>query len=154
MALNQKGKKIMMSMKKQYGKKKGEEVFYAMENSGKLKKVIKAKGGRDASKSDFSTPSSVNDSLLGTSDYQGDVGNFNKTTVSGSGDDKRFTKTVSQNFQKVKSDFSNLFKGNAPFATLNLVNNLIFEPLTKMNRTRRARGNMIIGGKNMPITRD
>ena len=51
MPLNEKGKKIMSSMKKQYGKKKGEEVFYAMENSGKLKKVIKARGG-DAARSD------------------------------------------------------------------------------------------------------
>tara|TARA_R100000664_G_scaffold1000_1_gene2708 strand:+ start:169 stop:819 length:651 start_codon:yes stop_codon:yes gene_type:complete len=45
MPLNKKGKKIMASMKKQYGKKKGEEVFYAMENSGKLKKVKKARTG-------------------------------------------------------------------------------------------------------------
>ena len=45
MPLNEKGKKIMASMKKQYGKKKGEEIFYAMENSGKLKKVTKARTG-------------------------------------------------------------------------------------------------------------
>jgi hypothetical protein len=32
-------------MKKEYGKKKGESVFYAMENSGKLKGVKKAKKG-------------------------------------------------------------------------------------------------------------
>ena len=37
----------------QYGKKKGESVFYAMENSGKLRGVLKAKGGKDASKADF-----------------------------------------------------------------------------------------------------
>jgi len=49
MPLNEKGKKIMTSMKKQYGKKKGEEVFYAMENSGKLKKVTKARTGYAAS---------------------------------------------------------------------------------------------------------
>jgi hypothetical protein len=29
MPLNKKGKKIMKSMKKQYGKKKGEKIFYA-----------------------------------------------------------------------------------------------------------------------------
>jgi len=45
MPLNEKGKKIMKAMKKQYGVKEGEKVFYAMENSGKLKKVIKARGG-------------------------------------------------------------------------------------------------------------
>jgi hypothetical protein len=53
MPLNKKGKKIKRAMTKQYGKKKGEKVFYAMENSGKLRKVTKAKGGMDASKSDF-----------------------------------------------------------------------------------------------------
>jgi hypothetical protein len=48
MPLNKKGKKIKKAMVKQYGKKKGESVFYAMENSGKLKKVIKARGGAAA----------------------------------------------------------------------------------------------------------
>jgi hypothetical protein len=47
MPLNKKGKKIKRAMTKQYGKKKGEKVFYAMENSGKLRKVTKAKGGKD-----------------------------------------------------------------------------------------------------------
>ena len=37
MPLNKKGKKIKKAMVKQYGKKKGQSVFYAMENSGKLK---------------------------------------------------------------------------------------------------------------------
>ena len=41
MPLNQKGKKIKTSMTKRYGKKKGEAIFYAMENSGKLKRVKK-----------------------------------------------------------------------------------------------------------------
>jgi len=45
MPLNKKGKKIMEKMKEEYGKKKGESVFYAMENSGKLKDVKKAKQG-------------------------------------------------------------------------------------------------------------
>tara|TARA_E500000305_G_scaffold31680_1_gene24044 strand:- start:346 stop:489 length:144 start_codon:yes stop_codon:yes gene_type:complete len=41
MPLNKKGKKIKTSMTKRYGKKKGEAIFYAMENSGKLKNVKK-----------------------------------------------------------------------------------------------------------------
>ena len=41
MPLNKKGKKIKISMTKRYGKKKGESIFYAMENSGKLKGVKK-----------------------------------------------------------------------------------------------------------------
>jgi hypothetical protein len=45
MPLNKKGKKIMEKMKEEYGKKKGESVFYAMENSGKLKGVKKSHGG-------------------------------------------------------------------------------------------------------------
>ena len=40
MPLNKKGKKIMKSMKKQYGKKRGEQVFYATLNK---KKILKSK---------------------------------------------------------------------------------------------------------------
>jgi len=41
MPLNKKGKKIKNSMVRQYGKTKGTAIFYAMENSGKLKDVKK-----------------------------------------------------------------------------------------------------------------
>jgi len=47
MPLTAKGKKLKKKFEEQYGKKKGQSVFYAMENSGKLKKVTKAKGGKD-----------------------------------------------------------------------------------------------------------
>jgi len=43
MPLNKKGKKIMKSMKEQYGKKRGEAVFYASKNKGKIKGVEKKK---------------------------------------------------------------------------------------------------------------
>ena len=59
MPLTEKGKKLKTKFRAQYGKKKGDSIFYAMENSGKLKKVIKARGGMDASKKDFKTPSSM-----------------------------------------------------------------------------------------------
>lgn len=41
MPLNPKGTKIKKKMEKQYGKKKGQSVFYAMEKSGKIKDVKK-----------------------------------------------------------------------------------------------------------------
>jgi len=41
MPLNKKGKKIISSMKKQYGKKRGEQVFYASLNKKKIKGVKK-----------------------------------------------------------------------------------------------------------------
>lgn len=41
MPLSKHGKKMMNVMVKEYGKKKGKNVFYAMENSGKLKGVKK-----------------------------------------------------------------------------------------------------------------
>ena len=41
MPLTPKGKKIMKSMKKTYGKKKAEQVFYASKNKGKIKNVDK-----------------------------------------------------------------------------------------------------------------
>jgi hypothetical protein len=44
MPLNKKGLKIRQAMEKFYGKKKGEEVFYASENKGTIKGVTKKKG--------------------------------------------------------------------------------------------------------------
>jgi hypothetical protein len=44
MPLNAKGKKIKSKMEKTYGKKKGDSVFYASENSGRVKGVVKKKG--------------------------------------------------------------------------------------------------------------
>ena len=41
MPLNEKGTKILKSMKKQYGVKKGKEIFYKSINSGKIKGVEK-----------------------------------------------------------------------------------------------------------------
>ena len=41
MPLTKKGKKIKKAMVKQYGKKKGEQVFYASENKGTIKNVAK-----------------------------------------------------------------------------------------------------------------
>jgi threonyl-tRNA synthetase len=43
MVLTVKGKKVLKSMKKQYGSEKGEQVFYASKNKGKIKKVEKKK---------------------------------------------------------------------------------------------------------------
>jgi hypothetical protein len=39
MPLTKKGNKIMGNMKKEYGEKKGESVFYASRNAGKIKGV-------------------------------------------------------------------------------------------------------------------
>jgi len=41
MPLTKKGKKIMKSMKEEYGSKKGKTVFYASANKGKIKGVEK-----------------------------------------------------------------------------------------------------------------
>jgi len=46
MPLTDKGKKIMKAMKKEYGPKRGEAVFYASRNKGKIKGVEKAAMGR------------------------------------------------------------------------------------------------------------
>jgi hypothetical protein len=43
MPLTAKGKKIMSAMKSQYGGKKGESVFYASRNKGKIKGVDMAR---------------------------------------------------------------------------------------------------------------
>lgn len=43
MPLTPKGRKIKAAMQKEYGADKGERVFYASENAGKIKGVAKAK---------------------------------------------------------------------------------------------------------------
>lgn len=45
MALTKKGKKIMKAMKDEYGKTKGEGIFYASRNKGTIKGVEKGRGG-------------------------------------------------------------------------------------------------------------
>lgn len=45
MPLTKKGTKIMKAMKKQYGKVKGESIFYATRNKGKIKGVDRKKSG-------------------------------------------------------------------------------------------------------------
>jgi hypothetical protein len=47
MPLTEKGKKIMKSMQRTYGGKKGEQIFYATRNAGKIEGVEeKKKGGK------------------------------------------------------------------------------------------------------------
>lgn len=43
MPLTKKGLKIRAALEREYGKTKGESVFYAMENAGKIKGVKKKK---------------------------------------------------------------------------------------------------------------
>lgn len=45
MPMSPEGKKMMKSMKNQYGPRKGKQVFYAMENQGKVPGMGYAKGG-------------------------------------------------------------------------------------------------------------
>lgn len=44
MPLTKKGEKVKAAMKKQYGAKKGEQVFYATENKGKVTGLAKKTG--------------------------------------------------------------------------------------------------------------
>lgn len=46
MPLNEKGKKIMASMKAQYGEEKGEQVFYASRNKGVIANVERVRQAR------------------------------------------------------------------------------------------------------------
>lgn len=50
MPLNEKGKKIKRTMEKEYGKKRGESIFYASENKGTIKGVTKGKARKPRAK--------------------------------------------------------------------------------------------------------
>jgi len=83
MPLNDKGKKILASMEKQYGKKKGKTVFYAMENSGKLKGIKKAYSGdfmtAEMSNSMYESGRAAAQSFQDS--YQGSDGGSNQQTT-------------------------------------------------------------------------
>ena len=76
MPLNKKGKEIMSSMKKTYGAKKGEQVFYATANKGKIKGVEeKAKGGKVRKASKSSKPKAKSKSRVN------EAGNYTKPSM-------------------------------------------------------------------------
>ena len=50
MPLTNKGKKILAGMKDEYGSEKGEQVFYASKNKGKIKGVEESWAGKLKSK--------------------------------------------------------------------------------------------------------
>jgi len=143
MPLNEKGKKIMKAMKKQYGAKEGQKVFYAMENSGKLKKVIKARGGMDArdygkkstSKADFSAVS------------KGSVYAKNVDAARGNGG--------VNNKNKKDGKISGVTILGPTTLAVGLAKKFVFDPLTKRRRLQKAKGESFFGKpKTFPVTKD
>jgi hypothetical protein len=76
MPLTEKGKKIMSSMQRTYGGRKGEQVFYATANAGKIEGVEKEqelkKGGRVRKASKSSKPKAKSKSRVN------EAGNYTK----------------------------------------------------------------------------
>ena len=73
MPLTDKGKKIMQSMKRTYGGRKGEQVFYATRNADKITDVEeKAKGGRTGKTRKSSKPKAKGKSRVN------EAGNYTK----------------------------------------------------------------------------
>ena len=73
MPLTKKGKEIMSSMKRTYGGRKGEQVFYATANAGKITGVEeKAKGGRVGKAGKSSKPKAKSKSRVN------EAGNYTK----------------------------------------------------------------------------
>jgi|TARA_R100000027_G_scaffold18551_1_gene13370 hypothetical protein len=141
MPLTSKGEKLRDKFRGQYGKKKGDSIFYAMENSGKLKKVIKARGGMDASKADFKTPST-------TAKAPPSQGFGNPPTQVTTSSQQNTTKKGLPEIGGVK------VMGPSSLA-LGLAKQFIFDPLTKKSRTQKARGETLLGKPTkLPLTKD
>ena len=141
MPLTSKGEKLRDKFRGQYGKKKGDSIFYAMENSGKLKKVIKARGGMDASKADFKTPST-------TAKAPPSQGFGNPPTQVTTSSQQNTTKKGLPEIGGVK------VMGPSSLA-LGLAKQFIFDPLTKKSRTQKARGETLLGKpRKLPLTKD
>ena len=79
MPLTDKGKDIMQSMKRTYGGKKGEQVFYATANAGKIKGAEETqelkKGGRVRKTSKSTKPKAKSKSRVN------EAGNYTKPTL-------------------------------------------------------------------------
>ena len=141
MPLNKKGKKIKKAMQKQYGKKKGEKVFYAMENSGKLRKVTKARGGKDMGTVAGATRAARNERDIANRMAQTQQAAINKNKS------LKPTKKVPTLFQA--------FQGPTPFGAVNLLKNVVLDPVTRYSRKQIAKGENIFGKVvDKPITRD
>jgi len=162
MPLNKKGKKILASMEKRYGTKKGKTVFYAMENSGKLKGIKASKGlmvkkyaggGMDASKSDFNTPAASPGDTGGEGGWNtrdnstNQIGNRNSSpTSTGTPTALSFSQTKSANNVSTGNSFMPI--------SMQLIGN-IANSLTKGYRTTKAKGENILSKQvTLPSTRD
>ena len=79
MPLTKKGTKIKSAMKKQYGEKKGEQVFYASANKGRISNVEKVKefkkGGAVRKTSKSTKPKKKSESRVN------EAGNYTKPTL-------------------------------------------------------------------------
>ena len=141
MPLNKKGRKIKRAMTKQYGKKKGEKVFYAMENSGKLRKVTKARGGKDMGTVAGATRAARNDREIANRMAQTQQAAINKNKS------LKSTRKPPALLQAIQ--------GPTPFAAVNLLKNVVFDPMTRYGRKQTAKGETLFGkAVDKPITRD
>jgi len=182
MPLTPRGKKIMKSMKEQYGKKKGEQVFYATKNKGKLKGVEKAYLGKAVrqpteTKKEFEMRHAYHKPFMKKPKgfRGGDAARADKASGrsagradpskgvdrSAVGEGSKYARNVAaqqqqaaQKAAKTEKIKSTLFSPT-PFMAVNLAKNLIFDPLTKKTRTQKAKGESFFGKpKGLPATRD
>jgi len=157
MPLNKKGRKIKRAMTKQYGKKKGEKVFYAMENSGKLKKVKKLRGGG----ADFGAPEKA--ASRAKAGYGSTAGpDRSKTTAAQDANQRAVVRQAKarqfkENLKSTRKvpNLLQAIQGPTPFATVNFAKNVIFDPMTRYGRKQTAKGETLFGkAVDQPITKD
>ena len=153
MPLNKKGRKIKRAMTKQYGKKKGEKVFYAMENSGKLKKVKKLRGGGGYQGGRKDTPAGA--APAGPPDRSRTTAaqDANQRAVVREAKARQFKESL-KSTRKVPN-LLQAIQGPTPFAAVNFAKNVIFDPMTRYGRKQTAKGETLFGkAVDKPITRD
>ena len=146
MPLNEKGNKILASMEKRYGKKKGKTVFYAMENSGKLKGIKASKGlmvkkfaggGMDASQPDFGVSTPSPGDTGGAGGFDGSTRQFGQVGSSP-------TSTGGPNAQiQARTGPAQL----PPIGPLSIGFNLISKSLYNRKNLKEAREEDVLGGE-------
>jgi hypothetical protein len=148
MPLTEKGKKLKEKFRGQYGKKKGDSIFYAMENSGKLKKVMKAQYGGGADAGGKKSP--------GKGTYKSPSANpFEvKNRPGGNGGNQNILTTIKNKASAVAQTGKNFAIGTIPFTPFGFAVKGL-ESVENMRRKKRAKGEFFTSKKKIdPITRE
>ena len=148
MPLTEKGQKLKDKFRGQYGKKKGDSIFYAMENSGKLKKVMKAQAGGGADAGGKKSPGGGTFKSPSTNPFEV------KNRPGGNGGNKNLSTTLKNKAINLGTKAKSVGLGLVPFTPFGAAVTGM-KAIENTRRKKRAKGEFYLSKKKeLPITRD